>query len=80
MALDIRDRRSPARWAALLATGMLLAATILASAVPVTAKPAGTVDFWLTVLHNNDGETPAAEQRIRALRRRGPLQAPWSTS
>lgn len=62
MALDIRNRRSPARWAALLATGILLAATILASAVPVTAKPAGTVDFWLTVLHNNDGETKLLPQ------------------
>jgi 5'-nucleotidase len=62
MNLDVRDRRSRSPWAALLATGVLLATTILASAAPVAAKPAGTVDFWLTVLHNNDGETKLLPQ------------------
>jgi 2',3'-cyclic-nucleotide 2'-phosphodiesterase (5'-nucleotidase family) len=46
-----------ARLVMLVAVATLFASTLL-SASPVEAKrPAEQVDFWLTVLHNNDGES-----------------------
>lgn len=43
----------------------LVAATFLliglAAPASASAKPAGAVDFWLTVLHNNDGESRLIE-------------------
>ncbi|MBA4170657.1 MAG: bifunctional metallophosphatase/5'-nucleotidase [Chloroflexi bacterium] len=42
---------------------IVLLATILVAAAPVAAKrPGSQVDFWLTILHNNDGESKLIEQ------------------
>lgn len=42
---------------------IVLLATVLVAAAPVAAKrPGSQVDFWLTILHNNDGESKLIEQ------------------
>lgn len=62
MASDVFVRPLHLRLLALVAALWLAAAAVLAAAPVADAKPAGTVDFWLTILHNNDGESKLLEQ------------------
>lgn len=41
----------------LLLSTLVLSLVLVSGSTPVTAKTEGEVDFWLTVLHNNDGES-----------------------
>ncbi len=51
------------RTTALALSLLILLSTVLAAAAPVVAgRPASSVDFWLTILHNNDGESKLLEQ------------------
>ncbi|MGQ0608127.1 MAG: bifunctional metallophosphatase/5'-nucleotidase [Chloroflexota bacterium] len=48
---------------ALVLSLLILLAAVLVAAAPVTAsRPASEVDYWLTILHNNDGESKLLEQ------------------
>ena len=49
------------RTAAVLLAAVFMLASVFMAAAPVEAKRPDRVDFWLTVLHNNDGESKLLE-------------------
>lgn len=56
----------PTRIGAVLLAALLAMASVLMTAAPAEAKGGGKdrVDFWLTILHNNDGESKLLESLV----------------
>jgi 2',3'-cyclic-nucleotide 2'-phosphodiesterase (5'-nucleotidase family) len=56
-----RSLRARGRAARLLLALLVLASTLAVSIAPVSAARSTKADFWLTILHNNDGESKLLE-------------------
>jgi 2',3'-cyclic-nucleotide 2'-phosphodiesterase (5'-nucleotidase family) len=59
--VPIASLRAPSRAARLILALLVLASTLAVSIGPVAAARPTRADFWLTILHNNDGESKLLE-------------------